>query len=341
MLGDLGRHLDEEPPAALAAQRERLAEAIRGGRSRGGRRSRRRLAWSGGSRPILGLAALGTAAAIGIPVMLISGGSGSSVQSTATGGPAVTVAGSGPAIQSDTAPRPDQFVYVETRQQYESCRVVTSECRLDPASMRRVWLSADGTRDGRIEQKTAGRPMSATVPGCRNGKQTQLLPEKKAAGRPGGPMVRVTESCTPHPADHSGLPKDPTGMRNHLYDQSDGGRSREELMFKAVGEVARESYVPAKVRKALFTAASRIPGVTRDPKAVDPGGRRAVRLAFTSPYDGVRREYFFDPASYQYLGTRAVATKDVPGSGTKKGEVTGSAAVWRLVVVDRAGQLPD
>jgi hypothetical protein len=212
-------------------------------------------------------------------------------------------------------------------------------CTLDPASMRRVWLSADGTRDGPIDQKMAGRPMSDTTPGCRNGVQTQLVPEKTKDGI-GKRKIKVTERCVPYPADRSRLPDDPEGMRSYLYSQSDGGRSREELMFKATGDVAREAYVPAKVRKVLFTATRRIPGVTVNPKAVDPAGRRGVGLAFTSPDDGIRREYFFDAKTYQYLGVREVTTKAMPDIGKDKGEVFGSAAVWQLAVVDKVGQLP-
>ncbi|MBC6460556.1 CU044_5270 family protein [Actinomadura sp. HBU206391] len=330
MLGDLGRHLDEEPPAALVRQRQRLVEAAQG------RPSRRRLAGFGRSRPVLGLAVLGTAVAIGIPAVLMSGWG--EVTRPLTGGPTVNVAKSAPSILSDTAPRPDQFLFVETRQQYEACNLAKPVCRLDPASMRRVWLSVDGTRDGRIDQKVAGMPMSATVPGCRNGVRTQIVPEKK--DRSSGRKIKVTEHCTPDPVDRSRLPGDAEGMRKHLYGQSDGGRSRAELMFKAAGDVVRESYVPAKVRKALFTATRRIPGVTLNPKAVDPAGRHGVGLRFTSPYDGIRTEYFFDPKNYQYLGVREVTTKALPDMGKRKGEVFGSAAVWRMVAVDRVGQVP-
>jgi hypothetical protein len=333
MLAELGRHLDEEPPAALARQRTRLVET-----AQGRRRSRRYPAMFRGRVPLIGIAVLGTSAAVGVPAAVLSG-AGETVR-PATGGPTVNVARSAPSIQNDTAPRPDQFVFVETRQQYESCRIVTSECRLDPPSTRRVWMSADGTHDGRIEQMVAGRPMSATMPGCRNGVQIEDAYKKTKDGsaeRKG----KVTRPCTPAPADRSRLPADPQAMRSHLYAQSAGGRSREELMFKAAGEVSMEAYVPAKVRKALFAATSRIAGVTRDRKAVDPAGRRTVGLAFISPVDGIRREYFFDPKTYQYLGVRDVATRAIPDMRTTKGEVTGSAAVLRLVVVDRVGQLPD
>ena len=183
--------------------------------------------------------------------------------------------------------------------------------------------------------------MAETLPGCRDGVATRLIREKTKNG-PGRKKTRVTEPCTPIPADQSGLPSDPKRMRDYLYglygESPVGKRTREDLIFDAVGGIVRESYIPAKVRLALFTATRRIPGVTVHTQAVDPAARRSIALAFVAADTGLRTEYFFDPRSYQYLGTRQVATRATDDA--KKGDVLGATAVWRLAVVDKAGQLP-
>ncbi|MGH3392984.1 MAG: CU044_5270 family protein [Actinomadura sp.] len=333
MLGDLGRHLDQEPPATLIRQRRRLVEAETG---QGSGRSRRLTRWW-----LPGLAATVTTAVIAVSAMVLAGEHPAGRPDSATSGPAVNVAGDSPSIQSDRAPRPDQFVFVETRQQYTSCRLAEPvTCRLDPASMRQVWLSADGTRDGRVVQGPRSRPMAETLPGCRDGVATRLVPEKKNG--PGKKKIRLTEPCAPTPADQSGLPSDPERMREYLYglysESPAGKRTREDLIFEAVGAISRESFVPADVRLALFTATRRIPGVTVNREAVDPADRPSIALVFVEADTGLRTEYFFDPRNHQYLGTRQVATRATDDAS--KGEVLGATAVWRLAVVDAAGRLP-
>jgi hypothetical protein len=337
LLGELGRHLDREPPATLIRQRRRLVEA---GVEPGTEVSPRRhpVRWW-----LPGLAVTATAAVIGVSATVLPGADRAGRPDPATAGPAVHVAGGSPSIDSDRAPRPDQFVFVETRQQYTSCHLVRPVvCRLDAASNRQVWLSADGTRDGRLISRVNGRAVPDQLPGCRNGRQTRRVPEKKTERGPGRRLITITEPCAPMPADQSGLPRDPDRMRAYLYDRYGatvpGRRASADLVFEAVGEIVRESFVPAGVRSALFAAARTIPGVTVNHDAVDPAGRRTVGLARVAAETGLRTEYFFDPRTHQYLGTRQVATRAT--DGMTKGEVSGATAVWRLAVVDQAGRLP-
>jgi hypothetical protein len=234
----------------------------------------------------------------------------------------------------DLAPRPDQFVFVESIVAYQSTRRapdgVHSLYSVVPED-RRIWQSVDGTHDGLLLTRT--RPGSGTwvrspLPGCRNGKMD---------GIKGDQVFPHAERCT---VDTSAvldkLPTNAADMFRYLYSDKNGSRTADQRAWTKVGDLIRESYARPAVMAAIFSAAARIPGVSVVHGVVDVAGRPGIAVALTDL--GVREELIFDPATHAYLGERGVNTKDQESG--KKGTVVGSAAILRLAIADKSGVLP-
>ncbi|MCW2502002.1 MAG: hypothetical protein JWO79_286 [Actinomycetia bacterium] len=233
----------------------------------------------------------------------------------------------------DLAPRPDQFVFVES-----------IDASIDPQrapdgvhtvyrpdlSDRRIWQSVDGTHDGLLLTRT--RPGSTWVrsplPGCRNGRMD---------GIKGDQVFPHAESCTVDTSSVlDNLPTSTDGMFRYLYSDKNGSRTADQRAWTKVGDLIRESYARPAVMAAIFSAAARIPGVSVVHGVTDVAGRPGIAVALTDL--GVREELIFDPATHAYLGDRGVNAED-QDSG-KKGTVVGSSAILRLAIADKSGVLP-
>jgi hypothetical protein len=210
-----------------------------------------------------------------------------------------------------------------------------------------VWLSADGTHDGLIEQDaTAGQSSTDEIlPGCHNGKAAFIGKDGKVVPGRFGP-------CLPTPAYRPGLPTDADGMLRHL--RNGKGALTDADLFKMIADLLRESYLSPPQRAAVFEAASRLSGAVVVNDVADAAGRHGVAVAWTlmypdpaktpvKPSEGPPRpvaqdQLIFDKASYGYLGERTVFTADVLGE--KAGAVDGQSAVLKVGIVDRVGQRP-
>jgi len=133
----------------------------------------------------------------------------------------------------------------------------------------------------------------------------------------------------------SRLPAKAPRMYEHLYSHLGKGPQADAQAWQNLGGMLTEAYMPAAQRKALFQAASAIPGVTAVGKAVDAAGRTGVAVALTLPGSGERQEYIFDPKSYQYLGERIVVT-DAAIAKAPVGSVLTSSAQLSVRVADSA-----
>jgi hypothetical protein len=239
-------------------------------------------------------------------------------------------------------PRPDQFVFTESVTVGESLSVEadgTQRTRAATPTVSRVWRSVDGTRDGLLRT----RPKSGTggwsqtlLPRCglvRRGDATAASGRQVTAPAPA--------ACKPVPAYRSDLPTDGAGMLAYLnaraqlsagHDEANPGWNvRARALFAAVEDTLHDWYLPAPARAALFEAAATIPGMSVVHDVVDDAGRHGVAVGVS---DGAgRADLIFDPKTYQLLGSREVA-------GAQKGTLQGHTTILRVVIVDRAGQLP-
>jgi hypothetical protein len=227
-------------------------------------------------------------------------------------------------------PGPDRYVYVESVTAYANGEAHdgTIVWRLGGPKVRRIWLSVDGTNDGLLRERPQSDPGGWTetpLAGCRDG---HLNPVPRQVGA-GGP-------CRPMPAYRGDLPTGTDAMVRYLYRNSHGENPPDQQAFVTVGDLIREAYLPPAALSALYSAAARIPGVSVQRDVVDAAGRHGIAVA--RAFNGIRHELIFDPATYEFLGEREVVTRD--GDGLTAGQLFGSAAVLRVAIVARPGQLP-
>ncbi|WP_331715291.1 CU044_5270 family protein [Micromonospora viridifaciens] len=310
MIKDLGEGLAPEPhsPSGL---RHRVLSSTRPGTATVGRR--RRL----GRRGLVPVAAF---AAVVLAATLVVYGRGGPVEpvDASADAPRLLLAAAETALDGpDLAPRPDQFVYVESA----GSSVVTEytgglrdRLRLtgqhQESHERQVWLSADGTHDGLVRLRPRGSDGA-----------WEDLPVSAPEMAPAAPV---------------GLPEDAAGMREYLYRNSHGANPPDQQAFITLGDLIKESYLPPRVLAAAFQAASGIPGVEVVPNVVDAAGRPGVAVARED--DGLREELIFDARNHRFLGARSVVVgrfEELP-----RGTVRYASAVLRLSVVDQVGQRP-
>lgn len=252
---------------------------------------------------------------------------------------AVEVLGKAARAVTDLRPQDDQFVKVRSQTMYgafmlpatnEQTGQKVQESRYLRRTMRTIWLSADGTRDGslRIEhlepQAYPGWPM----------------PEEAHAEK-GSEWMRLP-ACGPVPdtayTELKKLPADAEGMRRHLYAKDRNKNSADVRAWRAVGDLLRETYIPAAQRAALYEAAATIPGVTVTEDAEDAAGRKGLGVGRVS--NGVREEIIFDPTSHELLGERHIVV-DEKEAKSPVGSLVASTAQLTVSVVDEAPKVAD
>lgn len=320
MLDELGAALDPAGPPPQDLRRRVLAEAVRPQPV-----WRRLLAGRTGLRVAVGggLAAVLTAAVLAVQVFPIGGG-GSAAQAADILAGAAEQARHRP----DVPVRGDQFVHVESVATVLGMNEATKQSSTAVIA-RRVWLSADGTRDGLVQQRprAGGDWTDRRLPGCQDGVMTQTK---------GG--VTGTQACTPTPAYVGGLPTDPDAMLAHLYriaDDQPNKNPRDQRAFSAAADLVGEAYLAPASLAAVFGAVARIPGVSVIGDVTDEAGRDGVAVALRE-VQGTRTELIFDRGSHAYLGTRSVALQD--GEGLTAGQVLYSTAVLTVEIADRVGE---
>lgn len=226
-----------------------------------------------------------------------------------------------------TAPREDQWIYIETRrtgaEQMGRGGTVTTETPLT-TRVDRSWQRADGKvvalfEDGKLVQSATG------------------------GGMP--PVDYATVST---------LPVDPDALLAWLRERVSG----EDTLFQMLASLLNNNLVPPAQEAAVYGAMAKIPGVTLNPDAVDVEGRPALALSRTIE-DWVSMEILLDRDTYTYRGERTVAIADhtFPGAPSyvgkggettpaqppqtiKKGAVMSLSARLTVGITDEPGQRP-
>ncbi len=328
-LDELGRTLD--PPSATPPGRLRHRVLTEASRQARGRRclAAPRFGWR--------VAAAGSLAAVvtvGVLATQVVSVGKRAPASTASAAERILARAADQARRQPALPvRSDQFIYVESRAVVMNFNEGDSGRATITPVERRIWLSADGTRDGLLRERPAsGRPHEAVLEGCKDGKRTGTDGDRTAQ-----------DPCTPTPGHHADLPTNADGMLRYLYRRADGmkspgnGNPRDQQAFTAAGDLIREAYVPPASLAAVFEAVARIPGVRVIGDVTDQAGRAGIALA-REEVQGIRDELIFDRKTYAFLGEHEVLTREA--YGVPAGQSIWSTAVLRVAVVDRAGQLP-
>ncbi|MCT9932940.1 CU044_5270 family protein [Planotetraspora sp. A-T 1434] len=251
---------------------------------------------------------------------------------------AVEVLGKAARAVTDLSPRDDQFIKVTSQTMYGAfgggmADVKTGETDKETRylyrSKRTIWLSADGTRDGALKREFLD---PKAYPGW---------PIPKAAYAEQGVEWDKLPACPTVPdtayIELKKLPTGPDGMRAYLYSKK-GSASPDDAAWTAVGDLLRETYMPAAQRAALFKAAGTIPGVTVSEDAEDAAGRRGIGVGRVS--NGVREDIIFDPKTYELLGERGVVV-DEKEAKSPVGSLVASTAQLEVSVDDTAPKVDD
>ena len=303
---------------ARATARERLlAEARGGGRFR---------------LPGFGWQA---AAAFGVTVALV-GGVAMALTNQGHGGtgPATAVTQSAAVSSDELAPRPGQFILIESDTMYQSMAADQSgkTSRHLYRTHRKIWRSVDGSANGLL--LIVGRE-PRPWPG-------EQLPEDAKNWQ--GSDWHVLPSCPSQLGENrtdyaylSTLPADAAGMRARLYKMpavagQAKGDENDRAAFDHLTDLVRETYLPKAQRDALFEAAKSIPGVQVTEGVEDSAGRKGVALGRVDP-QGILRQAIFDPATHVFMGERETVVDDRLAQAPK-GSVLALTAQLKASVVD-------
>ncbi|MFE9094179.1 CU044_5270 family protein [Streptomyces sp. NPDC007264] len=143
------------------------------------------------------------------------------------------------------------------------------------------------------------------------------------------------------------LPTDPEALRTLLYAQTKSwdGLSKDETVFRSVGELLGSTIMPPATASALYKVVEKIPGVTVTPDTVDAAGRHGIGISRKDPASTTRDEWIFNKDTLAYLGSRSYLTAH-QGEGKGEGEgvtadtLYGIDAVMERGVVDTPGETP-
>jgi hypothetical protein len=280
---------------------------------------------------LVAVGALATAIAAGVTIVQTSGGTDEKgrPRPVVPGLPAGPVANAAEALEraataaesrAFTPPRPDQWIYTESRRRNSVKPGGVALGGPYRTVVVRHWKSADGKR------------MASSVDGA---KLT---------------FVGMMPGSMP-PGDYpslAALPTDPDALLRWVYKDMGGlgstAEGRYETAYGMLTAILRDNVLPPKQEAATYRALKMIPGVTLVEK-VDAAGRPAIGLGRVAE-GWVHKEVLLDPKTYTYLGERIITIKDHRIDGLdlkatiKKGTLQLLEVRLNAGIVDQAGQRP-
>ncbi|GAB3988406.1 hypothetical protein GCM10029978_110710 [Actinoallomurus acanthiterrae] len=316
LLAALGEHLDQEAPAALPRQRQRLITASR--------RRRRSAVRVPRLRPALIVGVVAVASVAGVTVGTGSGRPDPAPSTIRLDSASVTLdkAARAMAAQPYVTPRPHQWIYTKV-----------AEYGANTAGGKRpafseTWVRFDGRQEAVIE----------------GGK---LTVDQKAGGGDTG---------TPEGASAllRSLPTDPQALLAALsakvgtQPRGDAALGRDGLLFANIVQLLRNARIgaPPKTQAALYRAIATLHGVRVEKNMTDGLGRHVIGVTQGSTNSYV----LLDPDTYQVLGIQSVwsghpTPTEVRLAKIKKfdldlprGAITYGLVTVTTATVDRAGQ---
>ena len=256
-------------------------------------RGRRRPGWAWRS----GIAMV-TAAAVVVGGLILADGLGTETpQSPAaprSGPMAIELAAVHAAAQKFTAPRPDQWTYVELKMA-NSGKVTASKGHQRYVTSQ-TWVRADGKRAAVID------------------KGKLVVYGGEAIGRVFPPQDYRTLA---------GLPTDPKRLLNWLrtnqsvadtadqQNQSVAGTAdqQNQSAFNAIATILRGNLLPPAVTASLLRAAALIPGVVQSSTPVLVAGRKTTAVGRVTE-GWLRSDILIDPVTHEFVGSRDIAIAD-------------------------------
>lgn len=310
---------EEQLLTDLSAHVSRRAEQVSAARP-AGRRARFLRGWR--LAGAFGLAVTLTAGALAVQTMRV----GDQAPPTASAAEIFRMAADAARQQPELTARPDQYVFTEllatTRDLPDSGPYITVRVQR--------WESAGGVAHTQARYRPEADP---------NG-WSEL--EVRRLDDPGDPEKEL--GVFPWPAYHGDLPSDPDELLRYLRDHPidlhlpEGADEEavygDESMAYTSARMMLDDYVPPRALAALYELLAREPGaVVVSGDVVDAAGRHGVAIRVPGMIDG-NTEVIFDRDSHVYLGRRMSLVRN------GKESLYSTAAVLRVAIVDRPGQLP-
>ncbi|WP_345353450.1 CU044_5270 family protein [Actinoallomurus liliacearum] len=227
--------------------------------------------------------------------------------------------------QTQTLPRPDQWIY--TRTLYTNSVPAPGHVQAAPVVER--WDQYGATRTASIDRRTGRLHVTYDAEAAR-ATEGLKLPQ----------LVKYV----------NGLPTDPAALlarvrkdsKSKLFVSTVGNGDKNGPVFESIQLIfMNDPFIPPKVNAALFRMLKGFPGVHLE-QVTDAAGRRTVGVYRDSPGED-RREILFDPTTFRYRGSRLVAVQDMTTDGTPKlvqrvGQVLSQSALVTVKVTDKPGQ---
>ncbi|MEV0403026.1 CU044_5270 family protein [Actinoallomurus sp. NPDC050550] len=318
LLAALGEHLDQDAPAALPRQRQRVVTA-----SRGRRRSAVGILRL---RPALtaGVAAVAVASVVGVVVGTGSGRPSPAPSTIRLDSASVTLDRAAQAIAARpyVTPRPHQWIYTKVAE------YGTNTAGGKRPTFSETWVRFDGRQEAVIE---GGR----------------LTVDQKAGG---------SDTGTPEGAAAllRSLPTDPQALLATLsakagaQPRGDAAPGRDGLLFANIVQLIRNARIgaPPKTQAALYRAIATLHGVRVEKNVVDGLGRHVIGVTQGSTNSYV----LLSPGTYQVLGIQSVWSGHPTPTEVRlakikkfnidlpKGAITYGLVTVTTATVDHAGQ---
>ncbi|GAA4582098.1 hypothetical protein GCM10023194_15690 [Planotetraspora phitsanulokensis] len=266
-------------------------------------------------------------------------GSGAVALPDVTNMSATEVLGRAAQAATDLNPRNDQFIKVTSQTMYPTLSPpahmengkTTKESRYLYRTNRTIWLSADGSKDGvlKIEYLKPRAYPGWPIP-------------KEAYAEVGTTDSTKLPTCGQVPdtvyTRLKRLPTSEKGMRDYLYSGPHTKNPAEIDAWTRVGDLLRETYMPAAQRSALFKAAATISGVKVTGGVTDAAGRAGVGVGLVR--FGVREDLVFDAKTFELLGERGTVVNHKEAKSPLD-SVVSSTARLQVSVTDTAPKAPD
>jgi hypothetical protein len=208
------------------------------------------------------------------------------VSASGTNGSAIELAASYAAAQPFTAPRPDQWIYIETKHVAKGAMALSKGAVTDSTS--REWKRADGTK------------IAALVDGKLHVQQN---------------IAHLVGFSKNDYASMAALPSDPQELlalfRKELQDPNAPTVTEQQIdsaTFTTIARLLEDNLLPPEVTAALLRAAAAIPGVTQSPEAIAVDGREVIAVGLVT--DWMREDILIASDTKEFVGYRGVTVKE-------------------------------
>lgn len=246
------------------------------------------------------------------------------------------------AAAAQTPPVTDlPYLYLKTESTFVNTTVLKEgSWSVYHSETREEWAAKDGS--GRLHAVDA--PPRFVGPGDRAAWEAAGSPNFLPSGFTGHSEERTVPAGT-FTNGVSDLPTDPNALAKVLREEAEGSQGSVPVTARTLDLIAEDLRNPAaspELRKALYEAATQIPGIEYLGKATDSAGRRGVAVGVTSSYSGGPTLYslIYDPNTSEVLATEEKALEKVGFADSETPMLLGATVYLDSGAVESSSSTP-